>query len=258
MTLKLVSLNIWNGGRIYQPMLDFLVKEQADIYFLQEVFQSEVKGLEPRFYSYQNIKDTLKLPYSHFAPTFLEDVEGQVRGEVVEGNAVFSRFPLEEVAVVFYDLPFQKRVAGTRDFENIPRNLQHLTAQVGQRKLHLLNTHGIWGEDGLDNQRRIKMGQTIAEEVESHRPAVLAGDFNVTPKTQTIAQIEEKLTNVFEDEFDSTFNLQRKDLQKNPGYATAVVDMMFVSSDINLVEHYSPQVDISDHLPLVARLEIPE
>ena len=42
------------------------------------------------------------------------------------------------------------------------------------------------------------------------------------------------------------------------GYATAAVDMIFVSPNIKIIEHDCPDVDISDHLPLVTTMSIDE
>jgi endonuclease/exonuclease/phosphatase family metal-dependent hydrolase len=47
--------------------------------------------------------------------------------------------------------------------------------------------------------------------------------------------------------------MHRKD---NPGYATAAVDMLFVSPGIKIIDRQCPDVDISDHLPVVATLEV--
>jgi len=65
--------------------------------------------------------------------------------------------------------------------------------------------------------------------------------------------ISDHLTNIFGNELKTSFNMRRKD---NPGYATACVDMLFVSSDIKVMDKVCPDVDISDHLPLVATLRI--
>jgi endonuclease/exonuclease/phosphatase family metal-dependent hydrolase len=56
---------------------------------------------------------------------------------------------------------------------------------------------------------------------------------------------------VFGEELKTTFNMKHKD---NPGYATAAVDMMFISPDIKVSEKACPEVDVSDHLPLVVQL----
>ena len=42
----------------------------------------------------------------------------------------------------------------------------------------------------------------------------------------------------------------------DPGYAAAVVDMIFISKNIEVISHDCPQVDISDHLPLVCKFNI--
>ena len=96
---------------------------------------------------------------------------------------------------------------------------------------------------------------------------VLAGDFNVSPDTQTISNIEKYLLNIFKDQLKFTFNLKIKkeairqrtyiysgdDLK---GFANAAVDMIFVSPGFKVVDHCQPKVDASDHYPLVAVLEI--
>jgi endonuclease/exonuclease/phosphatase family metal-dependent hydrolase len=65
--------------------------------------------------------------------------------------------------------------------------------------------------------------------------------------------IEQYLTSVFGNNLKSTFNMRRKD---NPGYATAAVDMLFVSPNIRIVNSECSDVDISDHLPVIATLEV--
>jgi endonuclease/exonuclease/phosphatase family metal-dependent hydrolase len=64
--------------------------------------------------------------------------------------------------------------------------------------------------------------------------------------------IEEHLTSVFGNSLTTTFNMRRKE---NPGYATAAVDLMYISNDLRVTGKDCPDVDISDHLPLVVTLE---
>jgi endonuclease/exonuclease/phosphatase family metal-dependent hydrolase len=73
------------------------------------------------------------------------------------------------------------------------------------------------------------------------------------PTNQAIKNIEKHLDSIFQGELKTTFNMKHKD---NPGYATAAVDMMFVSSDMSVDYKSCPDVDVSDHLPLVAVLDI--
>ncbi len=113
--------------------------------------------------------------------------------------------------------------------------------------------HGIWGLDGGDTPERLRMSELIVQEISGKTPAVLTGDFNLKPNTQTIQNIEKHMINVFKNEMKSSFNMRHK---TNPGYATAVVDMFFATSDINILSKSVPDDDVSDHLPLLCELEV--
>lgn len=255
--MKVVSVNIWDGGRLFDELVDFCRQQDADIYLFQEVFHDTDPSQERRYRAYSELQRALELPHAQFAPAYtgvIDDVSH------LQGNAVMSRFPLNPVSVTFYDEPFQEVICKVRSrFPFIPRNLQHVVADANGIALHVLNTQGIWGEDGLDTPRRIQMGKLIAAEAASiskDDPVILAGDFNTDPETEAMSYVSAKLRNVFKDELSCSFNLQHKDLTKYPGYAKAVVDMMFVSDGIKVLSHECPQVNVSDHLPLVATLEI--
>lgn len=255
MPLKLICLNLWIGGILMDEIVDFLRAEQADILLLQEVYDGQEQALARQYRSLVELQTALRYPYQHFAPAFLEDVEGR---EIPQGQAILSRFPLQHVGTVFYDEPFGKRINERHAFPFSPRNLQHVTAQVDDKKLHLLNTQGIWGEDGGDSPRRITMAKKMLSQLPQNQnaPVILAGDLNVQPQTQTIALIEEKLINVFKNQLNTSFNLKRKDIVASPGYADAVVDMVFVSSGVRVVAQRVPEVDVSDHVPLIVEFEL--
>lgn len=252
MPLKIISLNVWIGGILFDEVVAFLQDQQADIVLLQEVFNGPESVQEKQHRTFSELQAELGFKHAHFAPTFLEDIDSQL---IEQGNAILSNYPLQEVAVTFYDHPFGIRDNRRQAFHKTPRNLQHVVADAQGTQLHLLNTQGIWGKDGEDSPRRLAMSETILAEVGDYAPLVLAGDFNLQPHTQTIKNIEGKLVNVFKDSAETSFNLQRKDLEQFPGYATAVVDMFFVSHDVRVVKKSMPQVDISDHLPLVVEVE---
>jgi len=97
------------------------------------------------------------------------------------------------------------------------------------------------------------MGGIIAQNIKDKENVILAGDFNVSPNTKTMEQVEKYLCNIFKNELTSTFNMKRK---TKSGYAAAVVDMIFISKNIKVINKKSPNIDISDHLPLVSTLEI--
>ena len=97
------------------------------------------------------------------------------------------------------------------------------------------------------------MSRTIVESVKDMDRVILAGDFNLPPQNETIRNIEKHLTSVFGDALITTFNMKRKE---NPDYGKVAVDMIFASKNLKIIKRISPQVDVSDHLPLVCVVEV--
>ncbi len=252
MRIKFITINIWQGGNLLGNLIEFLKKENPDIIAMQEAYNGKESNLDPKFRSVDVLKAQLPLPYSSFAPQII-DVRSF--GKIEQGNAVLSKFPIASQNVLFYDVPFGERYEETEtDWTDWPCNLQHVEIIVNEKILNIFNTHGPWYLNGNeDTKRRLAMSRKIIEQVKDKQYVVLAGDFNVRPTTQTIVNIEQHLINVFDRKLKSTFNMKRK---INSGYAGAVVDMIFVSSDVNILKHSCPQVDISDHLPLVCKFLI--
>lgn len=234
-------------------ILDFLDKEKPDILALQEVYNGKDKDLPLNYRSIEVLQDNLSGFHYYFSPELRDNLP---IGKIDMGNAVFSRFPIIKKKTIFFDIPYDSnyvKAKKKRDYSRDPKNMQYVQVEADGKVLNIFNLHGIWGFDGKDNPHRLAMGEKIIEQSKSKDNVILAGDFNLRPNTKTIGNVEKYLRNVFKDELTTTFNMKHKD---RPGYATSVVDMIFVSKNIKVFEHYCPQIDISDHLPLVCNLGI--
>lgn len=248
---KLMNINIWKGGRLFDDLVKYIRHEDPDILACQEVYNSENLQISKNYRTILEFKKIFPEYNYSFAPAFKEVVED---GKIENGNAIFTKFEIVNSESYFYDIPYgEEDESKTDDFSRQPRNLQYVELSLKDRTLHVFNTQGIWGFDGLDNQRRLKMADTIVNIINSKEPSILCGDLNVDQNTETIAKIERKLKNVFSRELQSTFNME---IKKEGGFSKAVVDMIFVSQDIKVFDHYCPSVSISDHLSLVANLQI--
>jgi len=252
MKIKFINLNLWGVGGIFDKALDFLVKEKFDIICLQEVFDGQAEKLEPGFRALSLLKEKLDLHYHFYSPAFTDN---RKEGRIVQGNAIFSKWPIFGSHTAFFDRPYQEDYAEIEEnYPFVPRNVQQAVIKKDNVTLNIFNTQGIWGKNGYDNERRIKFSQLVVDLVEDKENVILSGDFNVNEGTKSINILEEHLNNIFKDDKrQSSFNLKRK---TNPGYATAVVDFIFASPSIKVVSHKMPSVDVSDHLPLIAELEI--
>lgn len=252
MRITCLSLNIWEGGKLFDAALAFIQEEQPDILLVQEVYNSSDPALERRFRTVQTIQQICAFPFYNFAPAFTSK---RPEGGISRGNAVFSRFPISASDVRFFNEPYQPDYdEGTHNYASCPRNLQHVVLDTPAGALDVFNMHGVWDLDG-DNysERRKRMSATILEAIAGKQNVILAGDSNAKPTNPAMLAIEAQLTNVFKGVMTSSFNMRRKD---NPGYATAVVDLMYTSPHIKVIEQRCPDVDISDHLPIIAILDI--
>lgn len=252
MQLKFITLNLFEGGLLFEKIISFLRKEQPDILALQEVYNGLGKSISKHLKSVKFLSRELNGFDYFFSP---ELIDNRKEGKFEYGNAIFSRFPIVFSETIFLNSTLREiRNANRRGgYDKDPKNMQHILIRPNNENINVFNLHGIWGLDGKDNKRRIKMSNIIVDKIKEEENVILAGDFNLPPNTKTIQKIEEHLTNVFKDELTTTFNVKHKD---NPGYATSVVDMIFISKNIKVVDHYCPNLDISDHFPLVCVLEI--
>ncbi len=233
-----------------EPMLKFLKSENPDIIAAQEVFDSDDQSLKQQFRTVEVFKKELGFKNAAFAPAFIDHVDGE---QVTQGNAVFSNFEITQKETVFFDQPFSHRPDSEdpKYFPITPRNLQHVVVDAGV-PLHIFNTQGIWGDHGGDTDRRLEMGKVIAKEIKKKSPAILCGDFNVNPNTETITTIQNHMQRVFGDEIKSTFNMKQK---ASKVFAEVVVDMMFITPDLSVVKKQCPNINVTDHLPLIVEFE---
>src|SRR3989344_8035331 len=252
MKAKFICLNLWGGGILIDNILDFLSIEKPDILAVQEVYKEADSSKNIKIYnSLDLIINNSGLKYLSFAPTYKTLKTSVI---VEHGNAVFSRFPIISTDATFYDLPYDGNFKEPeKDFSSCPRNLQHVVVRINERIINIFNTHGIWGFDDEDTERRLNMSNKILEETKDFKNVILAGDFNIDMKSQTIKNIEKNLNNLFLKEFESSFNLKYKN---GAIFSKLAVDTVFVSHDINIIEKRSSKADVSDHLPLIMTFEI--
>lgn len=252
MQIKVVSLNIWDGGRALDDAIAFIKQEDPDILGLQEVYDGTDSSWEQRFRTMSILREKLDYPYHDYAAEFIEDLDGR---RIPQGNAVFSRFRIKDHQATFFIRPREEHFLDRpENWGSISHNLQHLVLETSVGDIDYINFHGPKDNDGdNDSEYRQKTVNALLKEIEGRSRVIITGDTNARPTNASMQRLGEKISNVFGTSIATTFNMKRKD---NPGYATSVVDMIFVSEVFEVLEKYVPQVDISDHLPLVVRLQL--
>jgi endonuclease/exonuclease/phosphatase family metal-dependent hydrolase len=253
MKVKVVSLNTWHGGRLFDEMVAFLRQEAPDVVMMQEVYAGTDPELERRFRTVPVLQAELGYAQAHFAAVHLEVFDW---GRLEAGNGVLSRWPIAKTEVTPFCGSYGEYRDVPEEWPTAPCNLQRAVVEAPGGTLNIFNFHGPVDYDG-DNPspRRREMSEVLIRETKGKRNVILAGDTNAKPTNPAMLAIEKHLQPAFKPDIVSTFNMRHKD---NPGYATAVVDLMYVSREIKVLRYECPDVDISDHRPIVAELEVPE
>ncbi len=260
---KFLQLNIWFGGNLSENALAFFDKEKPDIIALQEVtMPMALEGYvdHPSLNFIQKVKDTTGCKHSIFVPEFAFRAPTLHNNDLpLEwGIMILSRFPLlgheytsyiNEYAVYDWE--------DVNDYSILHKGILVAKIDLDGKLLHVATTHGVWGTDDKDNSDRLKMSSAIVTAIEDKKPLLLSGDLNVDQNTETIRNIEEHVTNAFRDTLETTFNMRHKDPSKGT-FGSSIVDFVFASQDIKVLSAYSPEDNVSDHVPLIVEFELPE
>ncbi len=254
--LKILSLNLWSTpapNSVFLNAVSFLESQQVDLLLLQEANNGQNLSLEEKFRTVEVISDRFPQYQVHFAPTLTD--RRQKEGSIENGQLLLSKFSFLNPQNIFFDIPYGTYDHdATTDFSQYPAHVQVADLIIGQKKVKVMNVHGpVWMDGLVDTKRRLRMKDVLLEQIEGEEYVILGGDFNVQSNTETISSIEKRLKSVFYNQLETSFNMKRK---SNPGYASAVVDMIFVSDQIQILNRECPQVDVSDHLPLVVEVRI--
>lgn len=255
MDIKLLTINIWHGGKIWDNLVNFLHQQQPDLLLMQEVNDETNLMFTKQQRSFSVLKSELGYQHGDFALGYrMVTPVGKVRG----GIAILSKFPLKGHKPLFFNEPYNDAYENVpENFPHCPRLLQHVEAKTPKGILHVFNLQGVWDLDGDNNsQQRGNMCRVILEQTKGLKNVVVAGDTNAKPTNPAMRVLESQLVSVFKNELPTSFNIKRKDLKKFPGYQAATVDMVYVSPDVAIRGRDCPNVDVSDHLPLMTTLRI--
>ncbi len=250
MKISYLSLNIWLGGKLWDTMIEFLLEQNADIMAFQEVYDGHDLSSSKQLRSFDELQKLFPDHQAVFAPAAIDK-----KSNTEMGNAVFSRFPITSHSPVFFDVPFGVSSSTVEDAEFFPRNMCRAEVAINTKQLFVYSWHGIWGVDGEDNPRRLQMSETIINEIQDKPHVILSGDTNMKPHTESAKRIDAVLPSVFGETLKSTFNMRQK---THPGFADAAVDMLFTSPTLTVHSAACLDIDVSDHLPLVASISLPD
>ena len=242
--MKLLQLNAW-GARLENQVADLLKKEQPDIICLQEVI--DLKGDGGIFRPFEMLRQDADLEYSFHSPMF---TSGFMNKSASFGNGITSRYPIKKEKTVFTNLDHVTDFSFDENDYNI-RNLQHAVVEVEGKQINILNHHGhhVPGHKNGDADT-IRQCKQIADYIKRlNGPIILAGDFNLSPDSESLEIINSLLTNLPK---EHKLKTTRNHLTKK----NEVCDYIFINDDIKLVSFKMLDDIVSDHAALTIEFEL--
>ena len=153
--MKLISLNAW-GGQVPEILDFFKTHQDIDIFLLQEVFNNgtprTIFNDRERAMLFKEINEALPNHLGYFAPA--------EAGEW--GLAIFVKKSLQILEHGDYFVYREKDSMVGRDATTVGRNLQFINIILKNKKINILNFHGLWsGQGKLDSPDRQTQSENI-------------------------------------------------------------------------------------------------
>src|SRR3989344_8238003 len=256
--LKFIQINIYKG-KYFEALLDFLKKQDADIITLQEVTVGGFNLTGDKSANlFEFLKKELKLNGVYHGDLKLT---GLPRSSF--GNAVLTKFGIRTSKVItlkkFRSVTLEE-LDGASAFEirpKIPRHMLDVLVNSPFGELHTISIHGAWTAPPQDTPENLRQAKLIKYYLKllnkDDQPFVLGGDLNVTPNTKVINMINSVANNLM---INSPFEYTTHPKIHKIVPRKFLVDYIFSSKHFKVFSLNVPEVTVSDHLPVVAELEL--
>lgn len=250
--MKLISLNTW-GCRTEELIFDYIREnaESTDIFCFQEILKGG-NGKTDRGEIKSAYEDIAKI-LSHHTGYFSEYGEGGYYGESSKGLdfkfgiASFVKNGLKQSFVDNVELRDPNRKWS--DYSG--RFAVGISLAVVVENYAVINIHGLWQNSiKTDTEAKIEQSKRIidlAGKIKGKK--VICGDFNLLPETKSIQILGNEYKNLIQEYgIKSTrSSLYSKEIRYS--------DFAFTDKDIVVNNFSVPDLNVSDHLPLVLEVE---
>lgn len=223
---------------------------EVDVFCLQEVFDADQAELDRRHPDehvrgdlFRKIAKELSGYEGHFAA--FDDVPTR------QSQAIFHRagMPVKSVTDTLVYVPENPVEHGSHVISS--RKMQHATIDHGGRDLMIANLHGLWnGGPKHDSPDRIEQSRRVLAAIEEHGgPTVLLGDFNLLPETESVAILEEKMTNLIRSHAVASTRTPLYRSHADPA-TPKHADYVMVTPDVRVLDFKVLPDIVSDHAAL--------
>lgn len=226
MFLKIIFLNTWDC-KIKDGVLNFLKENSSDtdIFCLQEAYEKTKWLCREILHDYELASDY----------KYVDDIDNfSLATYVKNGVEVISKKPL------LMDTPDTDLAL-------------HIQAKYKNKLINICNVHGISQPfNKLDSDTRITQSQEIINFYKNlDGLKIIGGDFNLELNTKSVQIFEEnKYTNLIK-KYNIFTTRNKLAWNKFPEHKMYFSDYVFTNQDVVLQDFKVPEVEISDHLPMI-------
>lgn len=244
--MKLINLNLQCGAK-YDSLIEFLKKQSSeiDVFCFQEVtnhlgaIRPVLKNARPDLFS--DLQKILPDFNGHYA---VLDRESDVGGLSVFIRKSFVVNKIENI-VILSEFPLVVDLNDS-NFFTMGRNVQCMEFNHEGKTYTIFNFHGMWiPNNKKDTDKRIEQSKAVRRIFnESKKAKILCGDLNIEPETKSLDILTESNINLVK-KYDI---ISTRSLSKG---RQEVADYIIVSPDIKIKNFAVPNIEVSDHLPLI-------
>ncbi len=241
--MKLLQLTAW-AGKLGQQIINLIEAESPDLICLQEIIDSgDTMGF------WVPLKDIAAISgyQVFFSPVFSFSF---MRQTAKFGNAILSRWPIQKTNTIFTNSEHQENFSFEINDYNV-RNLQHAIIKTPAGDINILDHHGYHVPSHKNgNAETLRQCKLIANYVDKlPDPKILTGDFNLSPSSESLKQINKVLDNL-------SVRYKLKTTRTPLTHKTEVCDYVFVSRGIKVREFRVSDEEVSDHMALILEFDI--
>jgi endonuclease/exonuclease/phosphatase family metal-dependent hydrolase len=264
--MKLISFNIGIKINNSEKIGNFIESQNPDIVTFQEIIRHFNEDVFDMYKSKQHIEKIIgkKMPHSFFGPQWIADamrkngkMHRDFNGFVEQGNEIITKFPILNASNEFFHKNYSLELEWANfHTEDHPRCVQIAELEVNNKKLQILNLHGLYSRDKKDSKRTIQQCKYILHAAKRKDiPTIITGDFNLLPDTKSIKMMNKKFRNLV-NEYNIESTVPDYDHGTESARGRFVMDYIFVNNKIKVNNFKVVDTNISDHLPLILDFDI--
>lgn len=252
--IKIIQINIYKG-RYLDSLVDFLKDEDPDFITMQEVTAGGFNLCEDK---YANVFDILRDKLGMYGE-YHGDLKLKGDRSASFGNAIFAKSRIVDKHVLVLkkfrpitNLELDGKSGEIREL--IDRHLLDTVVNFHGSDIHIISWHGAWTAPPSDTQETLRQAKLVYKYLAGiNGPFILGGDLNAVIGSKTIDMLGKVANNLMlGTNVKMTTNVKVHKIAPR-GF---LVDYVFVSKEFKVKSVTIPQITVSDHLPVVAELEI--